>query len=435
MYPKREIEFGGRFLTEALPLVASYFSGEQVALAGSEVALGEDVDDESILFRSQIRLRHALTCCAELVPLIYRIEERVSSVNRTVRTETKGIIRGRLDIPRYVARRSTALSWPKSYPVLVSEESPSTAENLLTVRVLRHLLARLNSGQAPTKTAEAASARWYRQWISNRLRRTPWCGVASSSSMPRLQMEALRRISRRQTGNERAYTDLSILIDEWRLAGGESGGAFNSDKFVRALLSFPADDSFLDRIYEIWCIHEMASCLSHLGATLLEGPLPLTMNRRRPIYTFKMGGNCIELWFQHSLDSGSAVWKYETTGTPLRGIPDITVVANGCHFLLVDAKNRLVTGNTRAEETYKMLGYFENFSPILNSASSWGVLAFVSFNGFFQSLQSPQGRRLVMISADPKSRSDCVFHSQFMTLLREWLNVWQLDSLRIMDHA
>lgn len=429
MSPKREIEFGGRFLAEALPLVASYFSGEQVALAGSEVALGEDTDDESLMFGSQIRLRHALTCCAELVPLIQRIEERVSSVNNTVRTETKGVIRGRLDIPRYVARRSAAISWPKTYPILVSQESPSTPENLLTVRVLRHLATQLCSARVPTKTAEAVSARWYRQWIGNRLKRTPWCGVTGSATIPRLHMETSRRISRRQTGNERAYSDLLILIDDWKLAGVVSGGATDSDKFVRALLSFPADDSFLDRIYEIWCIREMALCLSHLGATLLKGPLPLTMNRQHPIYTFQMGDDCIEIWFQHSLNSASAVWNYEATGISLRGIPDITVVANGCHFLLVDAKNRLVTRNTRPEETYKMLGYFENFSPVMRSSSSWGVLAFVSFNEFFQSLQSPPGRRLVMISADPKSRSDCVFQSQFIKLLREWLNVWQKEGL------
>ncbi len=432
MSPKHEIEFGGRFLAEALPLVASYFSGEQVALAGSKVALGEDTDAESILFGSQIRLRHALTCCAELIPLVHRIEAQVSSVNRTVRTETKGIIRGRLDVPRYVMRRSAALSWPKSYPILVSEESPSTPENLLTVRVLQHLLTRLSSARAPTKTAEGISTHWYRQWINNRLRRTPWCDVASSSSMPRLQMETSRRISRRQTGNERAYSDLSRLIDDWRLTGAVIGGATGSNRFVQALLSFPADNSFLDRIYEIWCIREIASCLSHLGATLIEGPLPLTVNRQRPIYTFQMGDDCIEIWFQRSLDSGSSVWNYEANGKSLRGIPDITVVANNCHFLLVDAKNRLVTGNTRSEETYKMLGYFENFNPMLRGASSWGVLAFVSFKGFFQSLQSPPGRRIVMISADPKSPGDCLFRPQFIELLQGWLTVWRKGRLRDM---
>lgn len=429
MSQKPEVEFGGRFLAEALPLVASYFSGEQVALAGSAVDLGEDTDAESQLFASQIRLRHALTCCAELIPLVHRIEERASSVSRTVRTETKGVIRGRLDIPRYVARRSVALSWPKSYPVLVSEESPATPENSLTARVLRHLLTRLNGTIPPTKTAEAVATHRYRHWISNRLRRTPWCAVPATSSMLRLQMETGRRIARRQTGNERAYSDLLLLIDDWRLTGADVGGATGSDRFVRALLSFPADDSFLDRIYEIWCIREIALCLSNLGANLLEGPLPLTENRLRPIYTFQLGNNHIEIWFQRSLDSGSAVWSYEITGKTLRGIPDITVIANGYHCLLVDAKHRLVTGNTRSEETYKMLGYFENFSPILRESSMWGVLVFVSFNGFFQSLQSLPGRRLVMLSADPKSHVDCRFQLHFTNLLRGWLNALQTPYL------
>lgn len=427
MSPGHEIEFGGRFLAEALPLVASYFSGEQVALGAHVVGLGEDTDAESKLFETQIRLRHALTCCAELVPLIHRIEERVSSVNSTVRTDTKGIIRGRLDIPRYVARRSAALSWPKSYPVLVSEESPSTPENLLAARVLRHLLIRLSISRAQHKTAEAVSAHWYRQWIGNRLRRTPWCDVASTSSIPRLQMETSRRISRRQTGNERAYTDLVSLVDEWQLAGPGNGGATASSKFVRALLSFPADEGFLDRIYEIWCIRETARCLINMGASLVEGPVPLTMNRDRPIYTFQFGDDRIEIWFQRSLDPESAIWRYEASGNPLRGIPDVTVVANDRHFLLVDAKNRLVTGNTRSEETYKMLGYFENFGPLLRDSASWGVLAFVSHNDFYQSLQSPPDRRLVMISAHPQSRDDCGFESQLSELFRAWISGWQVQ--------
>lgn len=132
---------------------------------------------------------------------------------------------------------------------------------------------------------------------------------------------------------------------------------------MRALLSFPAGDSFMDRIYEIWCIHRIASCLSNLGATCLEGPLPLTMSRNRPIYTFQIGEDCIRILFQRSLDGGSAVWNYEASEKYLQGIPDITNVANDRHFLLVDAKNRLVSSNTRSEETCKLLGYFENFRP------------------------------------------------------------------------
>ena len=129
-------------------------------------------------------------------------------------TELKGAIRGGLDIPRYVSRRATSLSWPKTYPVLVSEESPSTPENTLTHRVLRTLLTRLNASVAPSGSAEALKVQWCRHWIANRLRRDPWRETFNTRITQRLKMETTHRIARRQTGNERAYSDLLRLIDD-----------------------------------------------------------------------------------------------------------------------------------------------------------------------------------------------------------------------------
>ena len=416
--------FGARFLSEALPLVASYFSGEQVPLSVTAVDLGDDVDAEALLFSNQIRLRHALACCAELVPLIHRIEGGVSTVSRIVRTETKGAIRGRLDIPRYVARRSTSLSWPKTYPVLVTEESPNTPENALANRVLRNLLSRLNATIAPPKSAEALKAQWYRHWIANRLRRNPWRDVCNSSSPQRLRMETSRRIARRQTGNEYAYADLLQLIDDWRLIGSELGGAVNTDKFTRAFLAFPSDEGFLDRIFEIWCLRELASALARLGAHLVDGPQPLTVNRSAPIYTFLLEGKQVEIWFQKSLPKEHARWAYDIAGQPLRGIPDITVIADGIHYLLVDAKNRNVQRGTRPEETYKILGYFENFRSLLDNATNWAILSFVSYNGFAQQLTSIGGRKLLLTSAHPMTHDECSFSSQIDSGLVAWINTW-----------
>ncbi len=425
MSQNRETEIGRRFLTEALPLIASYFSGESVGLSGTNARVGEDFDAESRQFVDQIRLRHALTCCAALIPIVHRIEDRVSHVNRIVRTETRGVIKGRLDIPRYVARRATSFTWPKTYPILVSEESPSTPENALTARVFRHLLTRLTTSKVPSRSAEAVSARYFKQWISHRIKRDPWRDVATTSSMHRLQMETSRRLERRQTGNESAYLELVKIIAQWHLGVRDFGGSTSSAKFVDALLSFPADEAFLDRVYEIWCVREIAACLIQIGATLVHGPRPMTQNTKSAIYSFDLNGNQIEIWFQRALDQESATWRYELSGKNLRGIPDISVIANGVHFLLVDAKNRLVTGNTRSEETYKMLGYFENFSPILGRQTSWGVLAFISYHEFLQSLYSLPGRKLVMLSANPSSANDCLFRSQFIHVLHDWIACWR----------
>ncbi len=414
-----------RFLSEALPLIATYFSGEGVELSGASTRASDEADDEALRFSNQLRFRHALACCADVVPLIRRIESGVSTVTTTVRTETKGVIRGRLDIPRYVARKAIAISWPRTYPVLVTEEDPSTPENVLARRVLHSLFSRLNPSVAPTKSAEAAQAQWYRRWLSNRLAREPWCQVGGRGNPHRLRMETARRIARRQTGNERTYADLIRVVDEWRLFGGEIGGGGDWSKLSRALLAFPSDEAFKDRIFEIWCLRELAGSVLRQGAQLIDGPNPLTLNKARPIYTFSLGGKRIELWFQRALDKQHARWTYSESGQGLRGIPDITVIAEGIHYLVVDAKNRSVQGNTRPEETYKMLGYFENFRPLLGGTTNWAILCFVSLNGFVQQLSSVDSRRVLLTSAHPQVGAQCSFSAQIDSGMAEWIGCWR----------
>jgi len=198
-------------------------------------------------------------------------------------------------------------------------------------------------------------------------------------------------------------------------------GSTSSDRFAESLLSFPADEAFLDRVYEIWCIRSIADALMQIGAELISGPAPMTESRKQAIYTLKLEGNKIEVWFQKSLPSENAEWHYESTGASLRGIPDICVVANDSHRILIDAKNRLVTGATRSEETYKMLGYFENFRSVLGGATNWGALAFVSTNGFSRSLKSGNGRRLELISAHPIRSEECRFSEDVRPIIESWI--------------
>jgi hypothetical protein len=421
LFQKSDAQFGLRFLKEALPLISTYFSGESVELAGAAALVGEDSDDESSLFAEHIRLRHALACCSELFPIVQRIEGGMSSITATIRTETKGVIRGRLDIPRYVSRRASSLSWPRTYPILVTSETPCTPENGLVVRILRTLLQRLSTSNVPATSAESILVRRYKSWIVGRIRRYPWADVATASSLARLYLEASRRISRRQTGNERAYSELVQFARDWRLVGEELAGSTASDRFAESLLSFPADEAFLDRIYEIWCVRSIAAALMQIGAELISGPVPMTESRRQPIYTLQLNGNNFEIWFQRSLPSETAEWRYESTGASLRGIPDICVVANDTHRILIDAKNRLVTGATRSEETYKMLGYFENFQSLLGGHTNWGALAFVSTSGFSRRLKSKNGRRLELISAHPIRQEDCTFVNDIKPIVEEWI--------------
>lgn len=383
--------------------------------------VGEDSDDESTKFAEHIRFRHAIACCTQLIPIVQRIESGLSSLTETIRTETKGVIRGRLDIPRYVSRRASSFSWPKTYPILVTTEVPSTPENALVVRIFRTLTQRLSNSNFPPSSAESLLGRRYKSWILGRMKRDPWTAVGGGSSLPRLYLEASRRIARRQTGNERAYSDLVDFVRDWRLVGEDLTGATSSERFVESMLSFPADEIFLDRIYEIWCIRSIGQAFLQVGARLKDGPAPLIESRRRPIYAFELDAHTFEVWFQRSLPAEDAEWMYESTGAALRGIPDICVIADNSCRILIDAKNRLVTGSTRSEETYKMLGYFENFHSALRSPANWGVLAFVSKNGFSRSLRARNGRRLELISSHPTNAGDCLFASDIREILRKWM--------------
>lgn len=413
---------GRRFLKEALPLIATYFSGEGVVLGGVATTIGLDSDEESFGFGSYIRFRHAIACCAELFPVVQKIEGRLSSVTEISQGVTKGALRGRLDIPRYVAQKLCAFSWPRNYPILVSSEMASTPENQVVVRLFKVLLPRLQILQSPVSSAEAILARRYTSWIRNRLKRDPWVSVCSASPLSRLCMEASRRVARRQTGNEQAYSDLINFIKKWGFLEGEFLGGVNADSFLDSLLSFPADQSFFDRIYEVWCIRSVASALTQLGATLVDGPCKMTESRQRPIYKFEIESITVEVWFQCSLPSEDSEWFYHSTGKALRGIPDITVVANGVHRIIFDAKNRMVVGTTRSEETYKMLGYFENFRTVLGGETNWGILAFVSQNGFSRRIAARSGRVLELISAHPTSFEDCNFLIELQKILFTWIS-------------
>lgn len=431
MFQKSNEQLGLRFLKEALPLISTYFSGESVELAAAEVLVGESSDDESNFFAENIRLRHALACCAELFPIVQRIEGGFSTITTTVRTDTSGVIRGKLDMPRYVSRRSSSLSWPKTYPILVTSETPSTPENALVVRILRTLLQRLSTSNVPATSAESVLIRRYKNWIIGRIRRNPWSDVVTASSLARLYLEAARRVSRRQTGNHRAYSELVQFTKDWRLVGEELTGSTVSQRFAESLLSFPADEAFLDRIYEIWCVQSIATALMQIGANLISGPVSMTESRRQPIYSLQLDGNKFEIWFQRSLPSDTAEWHYDSTGASLRGIPDICVIANDTHRILIDAKNRLVTGATRPEETYKMLGYFENFQSLLGGETSWGVLAFVSISGFSRTLISSNGRRLELISAHLTRQEKCTFIDELKPIIKAWIGTIGSASRRV----
>ncbi len=99
------------------------------------------------------------------------------------------------------------------------------------------------------------------------------------------------------------------------------------------------------------------------------------------------------------------------------------VRGEGGHRLLVDAKRRQVSTPTRSEETYKMLGYLENFRGLFEELPFWGVLCFLSSNNLFTEIATKRGDKIVLVGAHHSDPEICAMGGRMDTLVGEWLEL------------
>ncbi len=410
-----------RFVREALPLLSSYFYPEQVLLEPTYIEMGDDNGDEYQAFANLIRMRHALACGLKLKPILEAIKRGYSQSSEIVRSESKGAIFGRLDIPLYLNRRGTNLSWPRTFPVLVAQATSSTPENQLVVDTLRQMVRRLNAAGNFEASAERTYCLNLLRWGREQLHSEPWDSVVPARTAARLRREAEHRLRKRQTGNEPAYGLFLEWYRQWSFDAALSSPD-ESEQLVDLLLAFPPGDFFADRVFEIWCLHQVIDSFRRCGALIMDGPRLLAERADHSICTMTYEGYQFEIWFQKALSPTAAKWKYIHSQRALGGIPDITVLGNDGRRLLIDAKRREVRTQTRSEETYKMLGYLENFRSLFETAPFWGALCFLSNWGLFTEVAAEGNHRIVLVGAHTDDPRICAFGGRMDTLVSEWLS-------------
>jgi hypothetical protein len=416
-----------RFIREVLPLLSSYFYSEQVLLEPIDLEIGAETPGEYQLFAGLLRMRHALACGLRLKPILEAVQRGVSHISEIVRSESKGNIYGRLDIQLYLNRRSTNLSWPRNFPVFIATDTPNTPENQLITETLRQIVRRLNESQVIEASAERAYCLNLLRWAREQLHSEPWSRVASVRGMERLRRETEHRLRKRQTGNEPAYAQFLDWHNQWMFDASRSSSDETED-FINLLLAFPQGEFFEDRVFEIWCLQQVLESFRRTGAVVLEGPRPLYERSGRSICQMRYGNYKFDIWFQRALPSSAAKWKYLNSSKPLAGIPDITVMGNDGRRLLVDAKRREVLTKTRPEETYKMLGYLENFRTIFQGTPFWGVLCFVSTTDLYTEIVADSGHKLFLVGAHQADPAICPLAGRMDTVISEWLSLRQGDS-------
>lgn len=408
------------YLAEALELLASYLFSRGVELTPLAVGVRE-AGDETTHFLRELEARHALAAAMRLRELLQSLERSASSTSQLERDQSKGIIRGRLDIPRYIARRAAQRFGPRTYPTIITETSPDTPENALVATALRSLGNQLGqSAFARSAHAEGEATAEAYGWVRARRRRLPWAGVRRRDVLSRLEREAAQRVRKRQTGNDVAYGALLTWVAEW-IVDVRRLGVSELDRVVDGILAFPQGEAFWNKVFEVWCLREIASSLRRCGAMLVKGPRPLHERHRGPIYRFAFREHDVDVWFQRQEPLGSARWRYEGADD-LVGVPDIAVSGAARPPLLVDAKRRLGREDSQSEEIYKLLGYAENFREAYAEDGFRGVLIFPG-SGSPRRLRGPGDAALGVVFIDPEGAGRTAGAAALDGELRSWLDL------------
>lgn len=366
-----------------------------------EVATGSAEDDE---LAQALRLRVALAAARHLDALLREIARDLSFRYRRTPDETVGMVRGRLDVQRYL-RAQGKREAPRRYPVNVVERSHATPENTLALYATGWVLRELDIGDAIALPSGAPELRELRERRGS-LARTLNHPVLSEAR------SATERVWRRG-GLEALLDQVEARIEGGHLARPEPYGALAV--WVRQFdpKALPeADDvewSFYDerfdtKLFEIWMLDRLERALRpKLGKPVVR---PLWERGATPTFLWKRGPATVALHFQRALSGGSAgaEWARVDPPGPFEGVPDITVVVSttrsGESLAYVDAKLRQRDQHP-TEELYKLLGYFDNTG---SKAARRGAIVYYKPDSLaVETFQDKQQGRMLAIGVEPAS--------------------------------
>jgi hypothetical protein len=358
-------------LEQCLPLLATKASDKAVELDSMSVPADSiETVDQLRAYHAEFTYRRLLAAVPQLVATVDAVAALPSRTRRRDVREERALV-GPLDIPRY-SRRLLSGDHRRSFPIVVSRVVHDTPENRLTLGLVRSVRRALRAHPFPRASAEAVLSRALSAKLERLTRYAFFRDVDVAGLRARDISSTRYRVARRLTSNDATYKSILQWIDEWT----ELSPGRYADANLLVDVALPSSDSYWEKVFEVWCLQMVRETFAE---TAWLGPVDWSLNTRRPggrIATVRRDGREIEVYFQSQKPLGQGEWK-QPVGKRLRGIPDLTLAAEGLSPLLVDAKWRYQTGNrSPSEEQYKMLGYAENFRGAFAPSGFHGVLVF-----------------------------------------------------------
>lgn len=413
----------------AIRLLGTYFADAPTWELEHRGDLAAGTSDDDLLAQA-LRLRVALAAARRLDTMLREIAADLSFRYRRVEDQTVGMVRGRLDVQRYL-RSQGKREAPRRYPVTVVERSHATPENVLALYATGWVLRELDAGDDVALPPNAPERREIRE-RRNSLARTLHHPVLEEAR------HAAERVWR--NGGKAGLLDaVDARVEGGHLARPEPYAAladwvrtFDPEVLPEADAvewSF-YDERFDTKLFEIWMLDRLERALApKLGSAITR---PLWDRGSNPTFLWKQGPATVALHFQRSLSGGTtgAVWQRVDPPAPFDGVPDITVVVStvrsGESVAYVDAKLRQRDQHP-TEELYKLLGYFDNTG---SSAARRGAIVYYKPDGlaverFADQEPGPKQGRMLAIGVEPSSAD----HEAGFTLVAELV----LDMLAASD--
>lgn len=403
----------------ALPYLATYFADAPTWTLQTRPdieAVDRDLDD----LAQFVRMRVAVAAAGALEPILAELDGRASFQYTRRAEESRGSLRGKLDIPRY-ARARLRPDAPRRYPIQSVRRRFATPENALASYAARWVSSEL--GQSPIHLLpedgpERRAIHEGRASLARRLRR-PMLADASDLAMETRRQGALPqlldRVERRvEQGHVRATDLYTELVEFVR--------SFNPEQSTAEPGGIPwaiYDSQFDSKLFEIWSLAMLVEALKARLGGPASGPRPLYERGRHPIATWHLGTAKVLLYFQRALSQLSPAgtsWSFvEPSEEALGGIPDLSVVVeqlgSGSTPIIIDPKLRR-REQAPTEEIYKLLGYFGNLQ---GAPGRLGAIVFYSpGEPQLYRLKDGDGGCLLAIGVDPLNAEAASNHFQLV---------------------
>jgi hypothetical protein len=425
----------------SLRLLATYFSSAETWDLSLQPAVSDLRTELDVELASAVRLRTMLALAQELVPILQSILAKPTFHYSQRSQESIGLLAGRLDVPRYVQRRSGRTA-PKIYPVRVVERDHATPENVLAVAALQSISRALAAvptqmlplGLSPERRLLASARADLRRYARMPLT----TGIASTATatlrrrpLSQQRNDVLRRINRGHLQQAAAYRQLTDWVETFL-----TGAGVDPDRRPWAFY----DERFDPRLLEIWTLGALINCLVRRYGDPDDGQVaPLWDRDAGPIAVWTTPFGRIDLFFQRETQSVGLPgrWNLPSRDRRLRAIPDLalrlTAPGGGQTWLLLDCKLRrhapLPAESPKAdqadgggsdgakqaldlpiEEIYKLLGYFDH---LLSGDRAFGALVYYTpgGNGSLEMTSvepALPGGRVALIGVDPADPTSAV---------------------------